>query len=151
MFYHSFVHIGQFPQDGIFPGEQAEYEVEKSDGELHSQNEVVELQLKIDAGHIANIEDDGKDDMKRVEDTKGENHAFVAEMREKAKFANSKLTTIDGVRADFADGWGLVRASNTTPILVLRFDADTEESLQRIQEVFKQQMLAINDQLKLPF
>ena len=81
----------------------------------------------------------------------GENHAFVAEMQEKARFADARITTIDGVRADFADGWGLVRASNTTPILVLRFEGDTEESLQRIQNLFKQQMLAINPGLRMPF
>ena len=81
----------------------------------------------------------------------GENHAFVAEMQEKARFSDASITTIDGVRADFADGWGLVRASNTTPILVLRFEGDTEESLQRIKDVFRQQMLAINNELKMPF
>jgi len=80
----------------------------------------------------------------------GENHAFVAEMQEKAKFSDAKINTIDGIRADFADGWGLVRASNTTPILVLRFEADTEEGLERIKGVFKQQMLAIKSDLKLP-
>jgi len=72
-------------------------------------------------------------------------------MQEKARFADAKITTIDGVRADFADGWGLVRASNTTPILVIRFDADSEEALQRIKDLFRQQMLAIDDQLRLPF
>jgi len=81
----------------------------------------------------------------------GENHAFVAEMQEKARFSDARITTIDGVRADFADGWGLVRASNTTPVLVLRFEGDTEESLQRIKDVFRQQMLAINNELKMPF
>jgi phosphomannomutase/phosphoglucomutase len=87
----------------------------------------------------------------KLEMEEGENHAFIAKMQEKARFSDAKLTTIDGIRADFVDGWGLVRASNTTPILVLRFDADTEESLLRIQNVFKQQILAIDDQLKLPF
>ena len=87
----------------------------------------------------------------KVQMEEGENHAFVAEMQEKARFADSRITTIDGVRADFADGWGLVRASNTTPILVMRFDAESEAALQRIKNVFKQQMLAVNDQLKLPF
>ena len=87
----------------------------------------------------------------KIQMKEGENHAFVVEMQEKAKFADAKVNTIDGVRADFADGWGLVRASNTTPVLVVRFDADSEEVLQRIKGVFKQQMLAINDQLKLPF
>ncbi len=87
----------------------------------------------------------------KVQMEEGENHAFVEELREKANFADSVLTTIDGVRADFQDGWGLVRASNTTPILVVRFEADTEAALQRIKDLFKQQMLAINNQLKLPF
>jgi phosphomannomutase/phosphoglucomutase len=87
----------------------------------------------------------------KVQMEEGENHAFVAELQQKARFADAKITTIDGLRADFVDGWGLVRASNTTPILVCRFDADDETALQRIKEVFKVQMLAINDQLKLPF
>jgi len=81
----------------------------------------------------------------------GENHPFIAQMQEKARFADARITTIDGVRADFADGWGLVRASNTTPILVLRFEADTEASLQRIKDSFRQQMLAINPKLTMPF
>lgn len=80
----------------------------------------------------------------------GENHAFVQELQEKARFADARINTIDGLRADFADGWGLVRASNTTPILVLRFEADTEEGLERIKGVFKQQMLAIKSDLQLP-
>jgi len=86
----------------------------------------------------------------KVHMEEGENHAFVAEMQEKAKFAGAKINTIDGVRADFSDGWGLVRASNTTSILVLRFDADSEEALERIKNVFKQQMLAIKNDLELP-
>ena len=81
----------------------------------------------------------------------GENHAFIAELQEKGRFADARVITIDGVRADFADGWGLVRASNTTPILVLRFEADTDGALQRIQEAFRQQMLAINPDLRMPF
>jgi len=81
----------------------------------------------------------------------GETHAFIAQMQEKARFADAKITTIDGVRADFVDGWGLVRASNTTPVLVLRFEGDTEAALQRIKDIFKQQMLAINANLKMPF
>ena len=87
----------------------------------------------------------------KVHMQEGENHEFVLELQEKAHFGDAKINKIDGVRADFVDGWGLVRASNTTPILVVRFEADTEQALQRIKDAFKQQMLAINDQLKLPF
>jgi phosphomannomutase/phosphoglucomutase len=87
----------------------------------------------------------------KVEMHEGENHDFVAEFQKVARFADAKITTIDGLRADFVDGWGLVRASNTTPVLVIRFDADSEAALQRIKDAFKQQLLAIYDQLKLPF
>lgn len=87
----------------------------------------------------------------KVEMSEGENHAFMDAMQANAKFENARVSTIDGVRADFADGWGLVRASNTTPILVVRFDGETEEALQRIKNVFRARMLAINPDLELPF
>ena len=87
----------------------------------------------------------------KVHMQEGENHAFVTEFQEKAEFEDAMINTIDGVRADFDDGWGLVRASNTTPILVCRFDAENDLILQRIMNDFKTQMLAINDQLDLPF
>jgi len=87
----------------------------------------------------------------KVQMQEGENHEFIRQLQEHARFADARVTTIDGVRADFADGWGLVRASNTTPILVLRFEGDSEESLQRIREIFKLQMLAVNPDLRMPF
>ena len=55
------------------------------------------------------------------------------------------------MRADWNDGWGLVRASNTTPVLVLRFDADDQAALERIQALFREQILAIEPELELPF
>jgi phosphomannomutase/phosphoglucomutase len=61
------------------------------------------------------------------------------------------LTTIDGVRVDYAKGWGLVRASNTTPVLVLRFEADDEAELQRIKDVFRVQLKRVAPDLQLPF
>ncbi|NND44424.1 MAG: phosphomannomutase/phosphoglucomutase [Xanthomonadales bacterium] len=87
----------------------------------------------------------------KVHMSEGENHAFVSEFQEKARFADARLSTIDGVRADFDYGWGLVRASNTTPILVVRFEADSEESLDIIKEAFRLQMLSIRKDLELPF
>lgn len=68
-----------------------------------------------------------------------------------AQFADAEVTTIDGLRADFSDGWGLVRASNTTPCLVVRFEADDQEALMRIQDQFRQAMLATDPGLTLPF
>ncbi len=52
-------------------------------------------------------------------------------------FKGAKITTIDGVRVDYPDGWGLVRPSNTTPCLVLRFEADNQKTLEEIQEKFR--------------
>ncbi|NIP17934.1 MAG: phosphomannomutase/phosphoglucomutase, partial [Xanthomonadales bacterium] len=81
----------------------------------------------------------------------GENHEFVKQFQEKARFVDARVNTIDGLRADFEDGWGLCRASNTTPVLVVRFDAQSEEALEVIQEAFRLQMLAIRSDLVLPF
>ena len=87
----------------------------------------------------------------KIEMREGEHYAFIAKFQEHAQFDGARVTTIDGVRADWPDGWGLVRASNTTPVLVLRFDADTNEALRRIQDAFRAQILAVDKNLKLPF
>ncbi len=81
----------------------------------------------------------------------GEAHAFITRFRERAQFEGARITTIDGVRADWPDGWGLVRASNTTPVLVLRFDADSSDALKRVQDAFRTQLLACDASLALPF
>jgi phosphomannomutase/phosphoglucomutase len=87
----------------------------------------------------------------KVQMTEGENFAFIEEFIKVARFDGAEITTIDGIRADFPDGWGLVRCSNTTPILVVRFDGDTEEALERIKASFRSQMLAVKPDLELPF
>jgi phosphomannomutase / phosphoglucomutase len=81
----------------------------------------------------------------------GENYRFIDNFRQRAKFDGARITTIDGVRADWPDGWGLVRASNTTPVLVLRFDADTEDALKRAQDAFRAELLKLDSSLPLPF
>jgi phosphomannomutase/phosphoglucomutase len=87
----------------------------------------------------------------KVDAPNGDPHAFVERFRAEAQFENARASTIDGLRVDFADGWGLVRASNTTPVLVMRFDADSEAALRRIQGEFRAQLLALAPELKLPF
>jgi phosphomannomutase/phosphoglucomutase len=87
----------------------------------------------------------------KIEMEEGEHYRFVETFQQKSKFEGARITTIDGVRADWPDGWGLVRASNTTPVLVLRFDADNEDALLRIQAAFRAQLLALNPNLTLPF
>lgn len=87
----------------------------------------------------------------KVEMEEGETFRFIDEFAAQAEFEGARVATIDGVRADWPDGWGLVRSSNTTPVLVLRFDADSEQALERIKDTFRRQMLALNPDLDLPF
>jgi phosphomannomutase/phosphoglucomutase len=87
----------------------------------------------------------------KVEAPEGDPHSFVEIFKAKARFEGARLSTIDGLRVDWPDGWGLVRASNTTPVLVLRFDGDNREALIRIQDAFRTQLLGVRPDLKLPF
>ena len=81
----------------------------------------------------------------------GEPQAYISRLLENVHFENATVSTIDGLRVDFEDGWGLVRASNTTPVLVLRFEADTEAALVRIMDEFRRVMLQVKPDLALPF
>jgi phosphomannomutase/phosphoglucomutase len=81
----------------------------------------------------------------------GEPPVFMRRLLENAHFEGASVATIDGLRADFDDGWGLVRASNTTPVLVLRFEADDAAALARIMDEFRRVMLQVEPSLKLPF
>lgn len=76
---------------------------------------------------------------------------FMEKLVNEANFADGKVTTIDGIRVDFTDGFGLIRPSNTTPALILRFEGDNEAALKRIENIFKQQLLALDSSLELPF
>lgn len=87
----------------------------------------------------------------KVQMEEGAHYAFIRKFVDKASFEGAKISTIDGVRADWPDGWGLVRCSNTTPCLVLRFDADDDNALARIQQAFREQLLAVDSSLNLPF
>ncbi|MDP3589177.1 MAG: phosphomannomutase/phosphoglucomutase, partial [Methylobacter sp.] len=81
----------------------------------------------------------------------GENFTFIDSLFKDANFTDGKITDIDGMRVDFSDGWGLVRASNTTPSLVIRFEADSEAAMRSIQEQFRQLMKKIKPDIALPF
>ncbi|MCF6338143.1 MAG: phosphomannomutase/phosphoglucomutase [Gammaproteobacteria bacterium] len=81
----------------------------------------------------------------------GENHPLVNKLVAAADFPNAKITTIDGLRVDFEDGFGLVRASNTTPCLVFRFEATNEEALARIQGDFRTLVTTQVPEAELPF
>jgi phosphomannomutase/phosphoglucomutase len=66
-------------------------------------------------------------------------------------FSSGKTNTMDGIRVDFTDGWGLVRASNTSPALTARFEADTQESLETIMTEFREQIALVEPALELHF
>ena len=76
---------------------------------------------------------------------------FIKRLIVEGEFGEGKITTIDGLRVDFEDGWGLVRASNTSSCLTLRFEAETEDSLNKIKSMFKQQMNKVDPQLGIGF
>ena len=82
----------------------------------------------------------------------GEPHALIARLRAARPFPNAARTiTIDGVRAEYADGFGLARASNTTPVIVLRFEADTKAALARIQDEFRAALQPLKPDAPLPY
>jgi phosphomannomutase/phosphoglucomutase len=87
----------------------------------------------------------------KLEMMEGEHFKLMERLQKSAHFPGAKLTTIDGVRADFADGWGLARPSNTTPTVVIRFEAENKEALARIQKQFRDLILSLDPTLTLPF
>lgn len=82
----------------------------------------------------------------------GENVGLIEALKTTATFDGAvEIITIDGLRVEYPDGFGLVRASNTTPVLVLRFEADTPDALNSIQQRFRQAILSIRPDLQIPF
>jgi len=87
----------------------------------------------------------------RIDFAEGEHYKFMEKLKEAADFGDAKISKIDGLRVDYNDGFGLVRPSNTTPILVLRFEADTEAGLKRIQTQFANAIKSIDSSIITPF
>ncbi len=72
---------------------------------------------------------------------------IVDKLLENSVFQDGKVSTIDGLRVDFPKAWGLVRASNTSPTLTLRFEAESSDALEKIQSLFRQQLRSIDSNL----
>ncbi|MCP5157855.1 MAG: phosphomannomutase/phosphoglucomutase [Gammaproteobacteria bacterium] len=88
----------------------------------------------------------------RVDMAEDEPCAFMERLVSQADFGpDAHLVTLDGLRVEFSQGWGLVRASNTTPSLVLRFEADHPDAMSDIQERFRRHLLGLQADLVLPF
>ena len=86
-----------------------------------------------------------------IEVTEENKFQIIDRLQSEGQWGDASLTTLDGIRADFPKSWGLVRASNTTPMLVLRFEGETEADLEQIKTLFRQQLLALVPELNLPF
>jgi len=87
-----------------------------------------------------------------IHTAEGENHALLAQLQKSAQFTGAKeIITLDGLRVEYADGFGLARPSNTTPVIVLRFEADSKNGLQRIKDDFRRIFQQAAPHLKLPF
>ncbi|MEE2733626.1 MAG: phosphomannomutase/phosphoglucomutase [Pseudomonadota bacterium] len=76
---------------------------------------------------------------------------IMEKLESQGNFEGGNLVKVDGVRVDFPDSWGLIRASNTTPVLVARFEGDTEAALETVKSVFREQLLAVEPSLNISF
>jgi phosphomannomutase/phosphoglucomutase len=113
------------------------------DDGLYSAARLLEI-LGIEDRHSSEVFEDFPEDIStpelNVEVTEDTKFGIIERLSQNGAFGDGNISTIDGVRVDYADGWGLCRASNTTPVLVLRFEAETEEALERIKTLFRDQL-----------
>jgi phosphomannomutase/phosphoglucomutase len=87
----------------------------------------------------------------KISVTPQQRKTLIENLKSSEKFKQARIIDIDGVRVEFEHGWGLMRGSNTTPHLVLRFEADDQHNLDIIQKIFHEELLKIDNSLILPF
>ena len=101
---------------------------------------------------LNNLPDSISTPEQHIQMQEGEPHKLIAELQKTAKFVDAvDVITIDGLRVEYEDGFGLMRASNTTPVIVLRFEANTEAALKRIQAQFRDVIWGVAPNVALPF
>ncbi len=124
------------------------------DDGLYAGARLIELLSKDDrppAQVFAQLPDSINTPELRIEFPEGEHFVVMKELADNADFSDGQVSMIDGLRVDFDDGFGLVRPSNTTPILVLRFEGDNQEALERIQEQFRSLIRQTRPGIAIPF
>lgn len=87
----------------------------------------------------------------KIDLPESEHATFMRGFESMLAINDAEIVNVDGFRIEFADGWGLIRPSNTTPCLVVRFEADNEAALERIKTIFRELVLSVNPALKVPF
>lgn len=83
----------------------------------------------------------------RIEVQEEQKFLLMERIAQLASFPRAQISRLDGIRADFKDGWGLIRASNTTPALLLRFEASSRQSLEAIEKAFRELIKQVDQQL----
>lgn len=156
---HSFVKQKMIETDGLLGGEFSAHIFFKHrwygfDDGIYAAARFLELMARYDASA-----DDLLDRMPQSCSTpelfiavaEEDKFALMEQIRQTLGFADAHVSLLDGVRADFSNGWGLIRASNTTPNLVLRFEADNPAALLAIQQQFRAALLPLLPGAELPF
>ena len=83
----------------------------------------------------------------KINTSETEKFSIMQKLEASADWGDGTITSIDGIRVDYADGWGLIRPSNTSPVLSLRFEADNPEALERIQDEFQARLSELDANL----
>lgn len=124
------------------------------DDGLYSAARLLEI-LGVEDRHSDEVFADFPEDIStpelNVEVTEDSKFALVDRLSKEGTFGEGNVSTIDGVRVDYPDGWGLCRASNTTPVLVLRFEAESDDALERIKGIFREQLHKVAPDLVADF
>lgn len=156
---HSFIKAKLIEEKALLAGEMSGHLFFKErwygfDDGLYAGARLLELMSRvadIDAT-LNNLPDSLNTPEIQIRTAEGENHALIAQLQQQAVFSDpQQVITIDGLRVEYSDGFGLARASNTTPVIVLRFEADNEAALKRIQEDFRHNILQAKPDAQLPF
>jgi phosphomannomutase/phosphoglucomutase len=156
---HSFVKAKLKETGGLLAGEMSGHIFFKErwygfDDALYTAARLLEILAK-DTRPVDEIFNELPDNVNtpelKLNTAEGEQHTLVKKLVEHANFPDGKLTTIDGLRVDFADGFGLARASNTTPCVVIRFEASNQNALTRIQDQFRALIKSQAPDAVLPF
>lgn len=156
---HSFIKAKLQESEALLAGEMSGHLFFKErwygfDDGLYAGARLLELlshQADISAA-LNNLPDSINTPELQIRVAEGENHALIAQLQQCAVFDDpQQVITIDGLRVEYSDGFGLARASNTTPVVVLRFEADNEAALKRIQEDFRRNILQAKPDAHLPF
>ena len=114
--------------------------------------EIMSAQLRQPRVVFSSLPDSVNTPELKINMAEGEHFKFIEKLTAlSSSFTDAEVTLIDGIRVDYASGWGLVRASNTTPCLVLRFEGKNKKAMAEVQEKFREVLTGIQADIKLPF